>query len=176
MIVSLRGECAPLERTMAGSERGPSSVSRRDQRREARCCLTTRSVSVWDLKVLSNFSKFCRVISAQAGEVAVWSRCDCSMANRDDGRRSPLGVNEPILRAAVFKHRMRLCSSPPRREATHGKPRLRRLARADRRRRTSQILRPRHRSDACLATTPPAAFTLSSMEEQSRRARHRRHG
>src|ERR1700722_13420923 len=40
MIVWLRGECAPLERTMAGSERGPRSISRRDQRREARSCLT----------------------------------------------------------------------------------------------------------------------------------------
>jgi hypothetical protein len=51
MIVSLRGECAPLERTMAGSERGPRSagrgprcVTRRDQRREARCCLTMQCV------------------------------------------------------------------------------------------------------------------------------------
>jgi hypothetical protein len=35
MIVSLRGECDPLDRTMAGSERGPWSALRRDQRTKA---------------------------------------------------------------------------------------------------------------------------------------------
>ena len=56
MIVSLRRECAPLERTMAGSERGPRSVSRRDQRRETavlpydamRALTTRRSGSLGD--------------------------------------------------------------------------------------------------------------------------------